>query len=102
MGKSMHPRTSHDFYLPARDQCVHLRWSPPHRSLQDRLRSTFRQLMIGGPDPANPADQVDGHEFDKAFALLERDDVAGAEDAFSALGYEVTVREFQTQAIVEA
>lgn len=91
----MQPRTTHRFFLPARDARVQLQWRSPRRPFKDRLRSTIRQLLIGGPDPANPADQIAETDFAAAFSLLERDDIDGAEQAFSDLGYQVSVSDFR-------
>ena len=94
----MQPQTNHRFFLPARDARIQLHWRSPRRPFKDRLRSTVRQLLIGGPDPANPAHQVTETDFAAAFALLERDDIAGAEQAFRALGYQVSVSDFRVTA----
>jgi hypothetical protein len=91
----MQPRPAHRFFLPALDARVQLQWSIPPRPFKERLRSLVRQMLLGGPDPRNPADQISEKDFGAAFALLERDDVAGAERAFRALGYRVSVSDFR-------
>jgi hypothetical protein len=98
----MQPQTNHRFFLPAREARIQLLWSSPRRPFKDRFRATVRQLLIGGPDPANPADQITEKDFGAAFALLERDDIAGAEQAFRALGYQVRVSDFRVPANGEA
>lgn len=94
----MQPLTNHRFFLPARGARVQLQWPKPRRPFKTRFRSSVRQLLIGGPDPDNPADQVAEADFLAAFALLERDDIPGAEQAFSALGYQVSVSDFRVPA----
>lgn len=93
----MQPRTTHRFLLPARDAHIQLLWRSPRRPFKERFRSSVRQLLLGGPDPENPADQVTEKDFGAAFALLERDDIPGAELAFRALGYQVRVSDFRVQ-----
>lgn len=94
----MQPQTSHRFFLPARGARIQLQWRSPRRPFKARFRSTVRQFLIGGPDPEDPADQIAATDFAAAFALLERDDITGAERAFSALGYRVSVSDFRVPA----
>jgi hypothetical protein len=95
MGTGMQPRTIHNFFLPAQDARVQLHWRTPRRPFKERFRSSVRQLLLGGPDPENPADQIDEKDFVAAFSLLEHDDIPGAEQAFSDLGYQVRVSDFR-------
>lgn len=98
----MQPCPTHDFFLPSRNTRLQLQWPRWQRPPRERLAAVVRQLLIGGPHPADPSCHVTAEDFGEAFALLERDDIAGAAAAFESLGYDVAVIPHRAPTVVEA
>ncbi len=71
---------------------MELSWRPPPTPGRDRLKGRLHHLLFGGAMPLSPEAEVDTEAFNDAFDLLEEQNVGAATEAFSQLGYEVTVR----------
>ncbi len=92
MCMDMTPGLNHSYYLTERQRVIELDWPPPPRTPRRSLRGRMLRLLHGGPDPHSPEQCIDPNDFGAAVKTLEKQDIELAINAFTSLGYEVTVR----------
>ncbi|ACL42049.1 hypothetical protein Achl_4098 (plasmid) [Pseudarthrobacter chlorophenolicus A6] len=88
----MTPGTQHSYYLTQKKRVIDLTWPPPPRKTRPDLKGGLLRLLHGSPSPHSPQHNVDPAAFDEAVKVLDKQDIELAIEAFTGLGYEVTVR----------
>jgi hypothetical protein len=88
----MSPGHRHSYYLTELERVIDLDWPPPPKTPQISLKGRILRLLYGGPRPGTPELCVDPDDFGAAVKDLEKQDLELAINAFTGLGYEVTVR----------
>lgn len=92
MFMDMSPGHHHSYYLTDRERVIELNWPPQPQTHRMSLKGRVVRLLRSGPHPGPPEVNVDPEAFGAAVKVLERQDVELAINAFTSLGYEVTVR----------
>lgn len=89
MYRGMTPGTEHRFLLPQHGTVIELDWTPPRRTgIPANSRVFHRRLGSAHP----PEFGVDRGRFKEALGAIDQQDVGRAVEAFTWLGYHVTVR----------
>lgn len=92
MYMDMTPGHTHSYYLTQRQRVIDLSWPPTPRKPKISLKGRIMRLLLDRPCPDSPEQCIDPHEFEAAVKTLNKQDVEMAIEAFTGLGYEVTVR----------
>lgn len=77
--------------MPDHRLAFDMAWPPPPRT-RTRLRGLLKSTLIGGLPHWAPEAAVSGKEFARALKVLDTQDIGRSVEAFTGLGYEVTVR----------